>query len=354
MKKSSGKTSNSELQKQLIHKGESIRKSLEHIVKQDTKANTRTVANETKTVKSKIAKYQEAINDDSSTDDDADMDPYRLKDAYYLKQNAKYKNKQKTIVLASRGISSLGRQLVKDIRLLLPHNKAESKLEKKESHSAINTLAELSGCNSVVYIESRKGEMIIWIAKTPYGPTFKGRLTNVHTLRDSTFFGNCLLYSRPLIVFDNAFESAPHLQLIKQVIIQVFGTPNNHPKSKPFFDHCLSFFYFDDRIFFRHYQISPENGAILNNPDDQVLTEIGPQFVIEPILILHGSFNGDVLWKNKNYMSPVMVRRYKREIETMRRQKQNMNKMTKKDDTEIPEDELANDNVFKAPNSRCQ
>lgn len=125
MKKSSGKTSNSELQKQLIHKGESIRKSLEHIVKQDTKANTRTVANETKTVKSKIAKYQEAINDDSSTDDDADMDPYRLKDAYYLKQNAKYKNKQKTIVLASRGISSLGRQLVKDIRLLLPHNKAE-------------------------------------------------------------------------------------------------------------------------------------------------------------------------------------------------------------------------------------
>ncbi|KAK1443466.1 ribosome biogenesis protein BRX1 [Babesia gibsoni] len=349
MVKATSKRSRAEVQKQLIEKGDEISKSLEEIVKQDTKANTRTKANVVKPMKNKFEKYIESLEQDSDTDDDVDMDPYNLKDAYYLKQNPSYINKKKVMVLTSRGISSLGRQLVKDIRLLLPHNKPESKLEKKDSYTSLNTLAELSGCNSVIFIEGRKGEMIIWMAKTPHGPTIKGRLTNVHTLNDSTFFGNCLLYSRPLLTFDNAFDSVPHLKLIKEVIIQVFGAPNNHPKAKPFCDHCLSFFYFDDHIFFRHYQIAPENGLPLNKPDEQVLTEIGPQFVIEPILILNGSFNGSVLWKNKNYMSPVMIRRYKREMEAMRRQKQAKDKMNKMSLEDLPEDELSHHNVFKAP-----
>ncbi|GBE60451.1 brix domain-containing protein [Babesia ovata] len=352
MKKITTKKSKGEIKKQLVEKGDSIRKSLEHIVKQDAKANTSTADRAARAQKKSVDKLQKAVNNDSDSgeEDDVDMDPYRLKDAYYIKQNAKYTNKKKTIVLASRGISSLGRQLMNDIKLLLPHHKAEvtvdnhflnpaqSKLEKKDSYTAINTLAGLSGCDSAIFIEARKSEMIMWISKTPHGPTFKGRLTNgrslyvpfnvkiVHTLRDSTFAGNCLLYSRPLLTFDNSFEATPYLKLIKQVLMHVFGTPNNHPKSKPFCDHCLSFFFFDGRIFFRHYQIAPENEFAMNKPQQQVLTEIGPQFVVEPILILSGSFNGTMLWKNRSYLSPVMMRRMKRESDALRKQKQEIDK----------------------------
>ncbi|CDR94386.1 ribosome biogenesis Brix protein, putative [Babesia bigemina] len=352
MKKITTKKSKGEIKKQLVEKGESIRKSLEHIVKQDAKANTSTANLAARAPKKSVDKLQKAVNDDSDSgaDEDVDMDPYRLKDAYYIKQNAKYTNKKKTIVLASRGISSLGRQLMNDIKLMLPHHKAESKLEKKESYTAINTLAGLSGCDSAIFIEARKSEMIMWISKTPNGPTLKGRLTNVHTLRDSTFAGNCLLYSRPLLTFDNAFESTAHLKLIKQVLMHVFGTPNNHPKSKPFCDHCLSFFYFDGRIFFRHYQIAPENEFAMNKPQQQVLTEIGPQFVVEPILILSGSFNGTMLWKNKNYVSPIMMRRLKRESDALRKQQQEIDKKNRDRETDLPDDELSNQNVFSAPN----
>ncbi|GFE54119.1 brix domain-containing protein [Babesia ovis] len=349
MEKVVNKKSKADIKKQLVEKGESIRKSMEDIVKQDVKANTSSIARKSSTKSGSIAKHKENVNVDSDSDDEADMDPYRLKDAYYIKQNTKYTNKKKTMVLASRGISSMGRQLMKDIRLLLPHHKEESKLEKKDTHKALNTLAELSGCNSVIFIESRKGEMYIWIALTPYGPTFKGRLSNIHTLRDSTFFGNCLLYSRPLVTFDAGFDSAPHLQLAKGLISQVFGTPNNHPKSKPFYDHCLSFFYFDGRIVFRHYQIGPENEYGINKPDQQVLTEIGPQFVIEPIITLAGSFNGAVLWQNPNYISPIMMRRAKREAEALRREEKDLNKKNKKEEVGLPEDELSIQKVFSAP-----
>eukprot|EP00371_Babesia_bovis_P002217 XP_001610864.1 ribosome biogenesis Brix protein [Babesia bovis T2Bo] len=275
MKKEVKKKSKADIKKQLVEKGESIRKSLDNIVKQDVKANTVTSTRILRPQKNSAVKDEPQDDDDSDSDDDVNLDPYRLKDAYYIKQNSKYTNKKKCMVLASRGITSLGRQLMKEIRLLLPHHKEESKLEKRDSRKALNTLAELSRCNSVIFIENRKCEVIMWIALTPYGPSFKARITNVHTLKDSTYFGNALLYSRPLLTFDAGFDTAPHLQLIKSLISQVFGTPNNHPKSKPFHDHCLSFFYFDGRIFFRHFQISPINEYGINKPEQQSLTEIG-------------------------------------------------------------------------------
>jgi ribosome biogenesis protein BRX1 len=69
--------------------------------------------------------------------------------------------------------------------------------------------------------------------------------------------GNCLRYSRPFLSFDGAFEDAkqPHLQLAKELLSHVFNTPKNHPKSKPFIDHVISFTYCDGRIWFRNYQI---------------------------------------------------------------------------------------------------
>lgn len=46
------------------------------------------------------------------------------------------------------------------------------------------------------------------------------------------------------------------------MFIQIFGVPNQHPKSQPFVDNVLNFSVLDNRIWFRNYQILDENGAI--------------------------------------------------------------------------------------------
>ncbi|KAK2196760.1 bifunctional Ribosome biogenesis protein BRX1/Brix domain [Babesia duncani] len=241
------------LNEQLISKGNEITKSLIDAQKQE----------------SKVAPFA-SIND-------PETDLYRLKKANYLKTNPKYRYKQKTLLLANRGVTALGRFLLKDFKLLLPHYKAESKLEGRSGYGEINQLVELAGCSSVLFIESKRHEMLLWIAKSPHGPTLKCRVMNIHTLRDSTFFGNCLLYSRPLIIFDQSFSTEPHLQLMQTLLTQIFTTPNNHPNAKPFVDHCISFLYFNNKIFVRHYQISPINEFGFNKPTQQQLTEIDAQ-----------------------------------------------------------------------------
>jgi hypothetical protein len=37
---------------------------------------------------------------------------------------------------------------------------------------------------------------------------------------------------------------------------QIFSTPRRHHKSKPFFDHVISFTHADGRVWFRNYQVS--------------------------------------------------------------------------------------------------
>jgi len=39
------------------------------------------------------------------------------------------------------------------------------------------------------------------------------------------------------------------------------------------------------------------------------LVEVGPRFVLTPIVILEGSFGGPVIFENKMYVSPNLVRR---------------------------------------------
>merc|ERR1712179_567934 len=101
------------------------------------------------------------------------------------------------------------------------------------------------------------------------GPTVKFQVENVHTMSELKLTGNCLKGSRPLLSFDPNFSSKtePHLAVFKELFIQIFGIPNHHPKSQPFFDHVYTFAYVDEKIWFRNYQIVEESGA---------LAEVGP------------------------------------------------------------------------------
>lgn len=110
--------------------------------------------------------------------------------------------------------------------------------------------------------------------------------------------GNCLKGSRPLLSFDESFTKHAHYSLLKELLTQIFGVPYHHPKSQPFCDHVYTFSILDNRIWFRNFQILTEDGA---------LAEVGPRFVLNPVKIFAGSFGGNVLWDNPNYVSPAKV-----------------------------------------------
>ena len=135
------------------------------------------------------------------------------------------------------------------------------------------------------------------------------------------------------------------INYIKIKKLQTFGTPRNHPKSKPFTDHVMSFFYTDQKIWIRHYQISPitESELDLNDPEKQVLTEIGPRLVLDPIRIMDRSFTGQTLYMNPNYNSPCQARRLakiEQGIQARRRQADKDKKADKYKDQCDPDDEL--------------
>ena len=142
---------------------------------------------------------------------------------------------------------------------------------------------ELS-CNNFLFFEQHKQkDLFMWISKSPNGPSAKFQVTNIHTSDELKLAGNCLKFSRPLLSFDKGFESATHLRLIKEMLTHVFNTPKNHPKSKPFIDHVLSFNYVDGRIWFRTYQIMNQHEEKFTEKDDVeklVLIEIGPRMTL--------------------------------------------------------------------------
>ena len=96
--------------------------------------------------------------------------------------------------------------------------------------------------------------------------------------------------------------------------------PPTHPKVIPYVDHVFSFFFEDNKIWFRHYQIVEKDVAkllgrggistgdeIAPNASDPILVEVGPRFVLDPVRIFEGTFGGRTLWKNKQYVSPSQV-----------------------------------------------
>ena len=68
---------------------------------------------------------------------------------------------------------------------------------------------------------------------------------------------------------DQAVDQA--LKVLKELLVQVFTTPNFHPKSQPFVDHVLNFSILDNKIWVRNYQIGDEKNG---------LAEIGPRLEI--------------------------------------------------------------------------
>eukprot|EP00494_Astrolonche_serrata_P019331 UN19534 len=96
------------------------------------------------------------------------------------------------------------------------------------------------------------------------------------------------------------------------MITQIFATPKDHRKAKPFHDHVFVFSIVDDHIWFRNYQISVPHNEIdkvdKGGLDKMTLVEVGPRFCLNPIKIFGGSFGGPTLFENPFYVSPNQIR----------------------------------------------
>ena len=117
------------------------------------------------------------------------------------------KNKQRVLILSSRGITyrfvplvkktpskcrlemewliviitswNRHRHLLNDIASLLPHSRKDAKLDTKSKLYQLNELAELYNCNNVFFFEARKGkDLYLWMSKAPNGPTVKMHMQN--------------------------------------------------------------------------------------------------------------------------------------------------------------------------------
>ena len=140
------------------------------------------------------------------------------------------------------------------------------------------------------------------------------------------FTGNCLKGSRPILSFDAAFEKHAHLKVIRELFLHIFGVPQGARKSKPFIDRVMTFSVADGKIWIRNYQVNEEEASKLQSSKDAMdideevkkgkkdgttdlsLLEIGPRFVLTPIVIQQGSFGGAILYENKEFVSPNQVR----------------------------------------------
>lgn len=220
---------------------------------------------------------------------------------------------------------------------MLPHTYKETKLDTKKKTAGynllLNSLADLHSCNVIFFLEARKRgqDLFLWISRPPNGPTVRFHVNNLHTMGElnAGFSGNCLKGGRGLVVFDRSFdEQGPDMggpgteyrALIREMLRGVFCVPKRGVKGmKPFVDRIIGIFGVDGKIWIRIYEIRESEGdkkdesgkvkAAKKESPEISLVEIGPRFVLTPIVILEGSFGGPVIYENKEYVSPNQVRR---------------------------------------------
>ncbi|CAR25292.1 Ribosome biogenesis protein BRX1 [Lachancea thermotolerans] len=273
------------------------------------------------------------------------------------KNEKQFMNKQRTLLISSRGVTYRHRHLIQDLYSLLPQSRKEPKLDTKKDLGQLNEIAELYNCNNILFFEARKHQdLYLWLSKPPNGPTIKFYLQNLHTMDELNFTGNCLKGSRPILSFDARFDSSPHFKLIKELFIHNFGVPPHARKSKPFIDHVMSFSIVDDKVWVRTYEISHKarNQDEYEEKDeaeqDISLVEIGPRFVMTVILILEGSFGGPKIYENKQYVSPNVVRAQMKQQaaeEARNRAEAAVQRKVKRRENVLAADPLSNDVVFK-------
>lgn len=210
-------------------------------------------------------------------------------------------------------------------------------------------------------------DLYMWAAKSPNGPSIRFHVLNLHTMDEMKMTGNCLKGSRPIVVFDQQFDEEPHLKVIKEVLTHVrlfflfplFSPPvltslfpcrslpspkllagqspssttsSTSPSSTArsgsattrFVSPSSSFPTLPLTSFLAQILDTPSADSLAQTTsstpaaitDVQAkklaakagaphlsLSEVGPRFVLNPVKIFEGSFNGACLYENKGASS---------------------------------------------------
>lgn len=260
----------------------------------------RSIKQKKSTKKAKLANSEELVDNSDTTEQVPRIITSDALESIRKTKLTQWKNRNKILVFSSRNNNSRVRHLIHDLISLLPHSKAEVKLEKSEKLTEINEICQLRNCKGCIFFEvKKKTDTFIWFSSIPDGPSFKFLLENIHTTEELKLTGNCLKGSRHILSFDKSFLSTPVYTLVQEMFTQLLSVPCYHPKSKPFIDHALNFSILDNKIWFRNYQILERGSTLL---------EIGPRFVLTLIKVFEGSFCGSVLYSNPHYVAPNMYR----------------------------------------------
>jgi ribosome biogenesis protein BRX1 len=90
-----------------------------------------------------------------------------------------FRNKNKVLILSSRGIGYRIRHLMQDFIDLCPHAKKDVKIAEKSRLESVNEVCEMKGCNLAMFFEARKGkDFYLWLARSPDGPSMKFHMLN--------------------------------------------------------------------------------------------------------------------------------------------------------------------------------
>ena len=161
-----------------------------------------------------VIDQEEAVDNEaddavSSEEDEPIPQTAPVATALPITSDGRYHNKQRLLLISSRGITARYRHLLEDLMTLAPHAKKESKLDVGKNYSgggfgaAVNEIAEVRGCHSVMFLECRKRgqDGYLWVGRTSHansnvgegdaknrqlmiggGPSVKFHITNIHTM----------------------------------------------------------------------------------------------------------------------------------------------------------------------------
>ncbi|NXF41355.1 BRX1 protein, partial [Nyctibius bracteatus] len=173
------------------------------------------------------------------------------------------------LIFSSRGINFRTRHLMQDLRTLMPHSKADTKMDRKDQLFVINEVCEMKNCNKCIFFEAKKKQDLYMCACL--------------NPKELLYIQNCVCRSPAYqLQWHHALDLNSVVYDCKQGVCKVICFDSIH-----------------ERAFFL-LQIIEEDAS---------LVEIGPRFVLNLIKIFQGSFGGPTLYENPHYQSPNMHRR---------------------------------------------
>lgn len=214
------------------------------------------------------------------------------------KKNKRFKkvSSASSLVCARKGISSNLRFFMKEFFKFMPNIQQAPKFGGSD-RVELNAVADKSGCETIMLFETVSDSPYLWISIAQEGPTVCFRMLTMHTCEDVNGYGICTKFASPILVFDSHFDEKPEYGICKELLTRALRVPYGTKKMKEHVDTVLSFFILENHIYFRRYQIDYQEPI--------KLFEAGPQFCLEPISILGGSFCGQKIWQNPQILAQV-------------------------------------------------